>query len=416
MRVGLVCAHADRPAPLTEPVPGPHHHVTRVAAELAALGHDVRLYERVDGTDRHQTATDPAGYQLERVPAATTPSNRLIAQVTAFGRWLADRWSTEWKPDVVHGHFWVGGVAAATAVRSTTIPMVQTFHSLAAQQQRQLGGAYTGPGERAVLERALSRAVDLAVAQSPDEVDELTRMGLARASVAIVPPGVDTAMFTPEGRTEPVSAARPRIVSVGLQAGHGQDDLIRALRLVGEVELVIVDGPAGGDLAGHPEARRLRELAQRAGVADRVRFVGGVTYEQMPGWYRSASVVACPARVAGPATVPLEAMACGAPVVGYAVGGIAESVVDQVTGRLVPAGDVRALGLGLRQMVTDGTQRFAFANAAVDRVRCRYTWDRTAAGLERTYERAVDRRRPAGVAAAEPTEPVDEPESEPESA
>jgi glycosyltransferase involved in cell wall biosynthesis len=88
-------------------------------------------------------------------------------------------------------------------------------------------------------------------------------------------------------------------------------------------------------------------------------------------------------------------MACATPVVGYAVGSVAESVVHEVTGRLVTPGDERELAISLRRMVTDGTERFAYANAAVDRVRCRYTWDRTAAALERVYERAVDRRRPS---------------------
>jgi glycosyltransferase involved in cell wall biosynthesis len=403
MRVGLVCAHTSPATSSFAGVPGAHQHVTRVAAELTARGHDVRLYERQDDPALPATATEPAGYRLERAPEQSSSAaapNRLVASVAAFGRWLADRWSSDWAPDVVHGHFWVGGLAAATAVRSTAIPVVQTFHSLAAEQQRHLGHAYTGPGERATLERALSRAVDLAVAQCSDEADELTRMGLPRASVAIVPSGVDTDVFTPEGERQPRTGRAPRILSVGLHPGHGQDDVIRAMRLVGEAELVVVGGPPAAELANHAEARRLHELARRAGVADRVRFVGGVAHEEMPSWYRSAEVVTCTPRSAQAEATALEAMACGVPVVGYERGGIAESVVNEVTGRLVPVGDVRALGVGLRRLLTDEAERFAYANAAVDRVRCRYTWDRAAAGLERVYERVLDQRRSAAAAGA----------------
>jgi glycosyltransferase involved in cell wall biosynthesis len=318
-----------------------------------------------------------------------------VPHVPEFGRWLTDHWSGGWAPDVVHGHFWIGGLAAASAVRETSIPMVQTFHSLGAEQLRHLGQDYAGPGERIPLERALTRAVDLAVAQSTDEVDELTRMGLQRASVAVVPAGVDTEVFSPEGESAP-RERRPRILSVGsLEPGHGQEDVIRAMRLVGDAELVIVGGPPRGGLATHAEARRLLELAEQTGVGDLVAFVGAVPHDQMPAWYRSADVVAATPRYAPAGQVPLEAMACAVPVVGYALGGIADTVVDEVTGRLVPPGDVRSLGVTLRRLLADEAQRFAYAHAAVDRVRCSYTWDRTAGALERLYERVVRRRHPA---------------------
>jgi glycosyltransferase involved in cell wall biosynthesis len=77
------------------------------------------------------------------------------------------------------------------------------------------------------------------------------------------------------------------------------------------------------------------------------------------------------------------------------MGGIADAVVDEVTGKLVPPGDVRTLGVTLRRLLSDNAGRFAYGHAAVDRVRCSYTWERTAAALERLYERVIGRRRPA---------------------
>ncbi|MEU4379441.1 glycosyltransferase [Micromonospora echinofusca] len=400
MRVGLVCAHAGPPRGTDGLTVGTHQHIARVAAELAARGHDVRVYERRDDPDLPETATVD-GYRVERVPvgpAAPLPTAELVPYVSAFGAWLADRWVGDWHPEVVHGHYWVGGLAAAHAVRETDIPVVQTFHSLGVEQLRHLGRMYDGPGERIPLERALTRAVDIAVAQCTDEVDELTRMGLQRSSVAMVPAGVDTAQFHPDGEAAPRDR-RARILSVGgLSAGHGQEDLIRAMRLVGDAELVIAGGPPAGQLASHAEARRLRELAERSGVAEQVKLVGAVPHEQMATWYRSADVVACTPHYSSAGRVSLEAMACGVPVVGYSMGGIADAVVDEVTGRLVPPGDVRTLGVTLRRLLSDNAGRFAYGHAAVDRVRCSYTWERTAGALERLYERVVSRRKPVEAA------------------
>ncbi|MBQ1046628.1 MULTISPECIES: glycosyltransferase [unclassified Micromonospora] len=395
MRVGLVCAHAG--SSTDGPTVGTQEHIARVAAELAARGHDVRVYER-RAAAAQPALTELDGYRVERVPVGppdVLSTAELVPFVAEYGRWLAGQWAGDWTPDVVHGHYWVGGLAAAHAVRATDIPVVQTFHSLGVEQLRHLGPRYGGPGERIPLERALTRAVDVAVAQCNDEVDELTRMGLQRTAVAMVPTGVDTGQFHPDGEAAPRDQ-RPRILSVGgLAPGHGHDDLIRAMRLVGDAELVIAGGPPAERLDGHAEARRLRELAERAGVAEQVKLVGAVPHDQMATWYRSADVVACTPHYASAGRVSLEAMACGVPVVGYAMGGIADAVVDEVTGKLVPPGDVRTLGVTLRRLLSDNAGRFAYGHAAVDRVRCSYTWERTAAALERLYERVIGRRRPA---------------------
>ncbi|MDP9797607.1 glycosyltransferase involved in cell wall biosynthesis [Catenuloplanes nepalensis] len=376
MRVGLIRANA-RPM---------EAGTSRVAAELAALGHDVRIFEcRGSGPADGDEVFTEKGYAVHRVapPAPQGAAGRFVAQLAGVGRRLADRWSSGWIPDVVHGHYWLGGLAAATAARTSGLPMVQTFYSVGSAQ-RSLGKPDACLGERIAMERVLTRAADVAVAQSPDEADELTRLGAARASVALIPSGVDTTVFAPDGEAEARTGGMERILSVGLGPGHGQDHLIRALRYVPGAELVIVGG-AGGE-NGRDVVRALGDLARRSRVEDRVRIVGEVPHERMARWYRSADVVACTPRTAPSGAVPVEAMACGVPVVGYALGGIAESVVDEVTGRLVKPGDVRAAGYALRELVGTKVQRTAYGDAAVDRARCRYTWERTASALEAVYQ------------------------------
>lgn len=394
MRVGLVCAHGSTPDRPDIAV-GPRQHVARIAAKLAERGHEVRVYDRRDDPDLPATV-ELNGYLVERAPVgppARTPTAQLVRHIAEYSRWLTGRWSDGWTPDVLHGHFWLGGLAAASAARQRNVPVVQSFHSLGTEQARRLGPAYDGPDERIPLEKALVRAIDLAVAQSTDEVEELTRLGLERAAVAVVPVGVDTEFFQPEGNAAS-REERLRILSVaGLGPGHGQEDLIQALRLISDAELVIIGGPPREELAQHTDARRLTDLADRLGVADRVRLIGAVPHQDMPAWYRSADVLACASRYACVGRVPLEAMACGVPVVGYGLGGVVDIVVDEITGRVVPPGDVRTLAITLRRLLADEAQRFAYGHAAVDRVRCSYTWDRTAGVLERVYERVA--RRPS---------------------
>ena len=109
----------------------------------------------------------------------------------------------------------------------------------------------------------------------------------------------------------------------------------------------------------------------------------------MPALLRSADVVACTPWYEPFGIVPLEAMACGVPVVATAVGGIRDTVVDGVTGRLVPPRDPAALGDAIASLLPDRRRRMALGRAGRERARARYTWDRVAADTERVYEKVA---------------------------
>jgi glycosyltransferase involved in cell wall biosynthesis len=210
-------------------------------------------------------------------------------------------------------------------------------------------------------------------------------LAIPRTSIEVVPSGVDTDRFNPTGRAAP-RGRRFRILSVGRFVDRkGYDDVIRALPAVPKAEFVLVGGPPAAGLDTDPLAIRLRALARECGVANRVRLVGSVPREEMPRWYRSANVVAASPWYEPFSLTPLEAMACGVPVVATAVGGLIETVVDGLTGDLVPPRDPQALGAALRKLAADRPRCLAYAAAAVDRVRAKYSWQRCADRLTEIY-------------------------------
>ncbi|WP_432995732.1 glycosyltransferase [Dactylosporangium sp. CA-233914] len=396
MRIALVAAQAS-PLALGRPGAGGRHtHVAALARALGRLGHEVRVYVRREDPkpgDQVEYAPNVTVEHIAAGPDAPLPPDDQLPLMGDFGRALAARWGgADTGPDVVHAHYWLSGLAALTATADVRRPVVVTYHGLAAAERRHLPvDRNGGPGPRAGLERTLGSLADRVVAQSEDEVTELGRMGVRRAGTVIVPSGVDTETFTPSGPA--ADHRRPglrRILSVGpLVERKGFGDLVESLRRVPGAELVVVGGPDPArpprDLDRDPEARRLLQLADKVGVADRVRIIGAVTQEELAGWYRSADVLACAPWYEPFGLTPLEAMACGVPVVAYEVGGIGESVIDNVTGVLVPPRDVKALAGALRALLGDEVRRMSFASAAIDRVRSRYTWERTATELERVY-------------------------------
>ena len=405
MRIAMVSEHASPLAAIGGVDSGGQNvHVESLARAFGRAGHDVTVYTRRDSAelpDRVRIADGVVVEHLDAGPATWVPRDQLLPLVGQLGSELAARIAAD-PPDLVHAHFWMSGLAALSATRDVTVPVVQTFHALGVTKRRFQGRADTSPPVRIRMERALARAVDRVVATSTDEVAELVRLGATRKRITVVPSGVDVDQFTPDG---PVAERgdRPRVLCIGrLVPRKGFDTVIRALVGVPDAELVIAGGPAAAELADDPEATRLTGLAERFGVADRVRLIGAVARPDVPALLRSADIVVCTPWYEPFGIVPLEAMACGVPVVASAVGGFLDTVVDGSTGTLVPPRRPDRLAAAMRRLLSEPFWREAYGTAGVDRARSRYSWDRIAASTLAVYEDQL------GIGAAEAASDDDE--------
>ncbi|MEU7653005.1 glycosyltransferase [Micromonospora taraxaci] len=405
MRIAMISEHASPLAVLGgEDAGGQNTHVAELSAALAAAGHEVRVYTRRDAPDLPVTVRSPDGYDVVHVPAGPAEpvaKDALLPHMREFSRWLTERWrGGDWAPEVIHAHFWMSGLAALTAGRQTGVPVVQTYHALGTVKRRYQGVQDTSPARRVSYERELGRSVDRIVAQCRDEVGELVRMGVPRSRMTVVPSGVNLATFAPLGPAADREPGRARILTVGrLVERKGFQTVVRAMALVADAECVVVGGPPEGLLETDPYARRLRALAESCGVADRVHLVGAVPREEMGRWYRSADLLVAAPWYEPFGLTPLEAMACGVPVVGTAVGGIRDTVVDGTTGDLVAARDPHALAAAIQGLLDDRIRRFAYATAARERARTRYSWAATAERLVEVYSEVAAVRRPTRVVA-----------------
>ena len=388
MRIAMVSEHASPLAAVGGVDSGGQNvHVESLARAVARAGHDVTVYTRRDSAelpDRVRTADGVLVEHLDAGPAAPVPRDELLPFVGQLGSELAARFAAD-PPDLVHAHFWMSGLAALSATRDLDVPVVQTFHALGVTKRRFQGRHDTSPPVRIRMERALARDVDRIVATCTDEVGELVRLGAARNRITVVPSGVDVDQFSPDGPAAE-RGDRPRVLCIGrLVPRKGFDTVLRALVGVPEAELIIAGGPAADELAGDPEAARLTRLAERFGVADRVRLVGAVARPDVPALLRSADLVVCTPWYEPFGIVPLEAMACGVPVVASAVGGFLDTVVDGATGTLVPPRRPDRLAAAMRRLLAEPFWREAYGTAGVDRARSRYSWDRIAAATLAVY-------------------------------
>jgi D-inositol-3-phosphate glycosyltransferase len=422
LRVALVSEHANPFAPLGGvDAGGQNVHVAALATALARRGHDVEVYTRRDDPGPPETVVSRSGFRVVHVPAgppSVIPKDELLPYMAEFGDWLGARWLGA-PPDIVHSHFWMSGVAALRAGAGAPppsgllppaalpgpVPLVTTFHALGVVKKRMQGPADTSPAERDELEPYVAHSADRIIAQCPDEVSELLRLGVRREQIALVPSGVDLDRFGP-GPTGPRlrSLDRPaRILSVGRMVPRkGFLDLVKAIRRIPGALLLIAGGPPRDQLDDDPVATRLREHAADLGVADRVQLLGAVTQEQMPSLYRSVDLVACTPAYEPFGLTPLEAMACGTPVVAYAVGGLTDSVAHGVSGLLVAPGDVEGLAKAIRELLGCEPRRYAFAVAGMSQARARYPWTRVAEQVEAVYRSVISRPLIGSTCAARP--------------
>ncbi|MDQ0994649.1 glycosyltransferase [Streptomyces sp. V3I7] len=396
LSVALVSEHASPLAALGGvDAGGQNVHVARLASALADRGHRVTVYTRQDSPELPRRVSLRAGVDVHHVPAGPPtelPKDELLPHMEPFARHLAQQWRVR-PPDLVHSHFWMSGLASLRAAREAGLPLLHTYHALGTVKRRHQREADTSPSSRIAWETEVGLGCDRVVATCRDEVRELGRMGIPGDRVSVVPCGVDTGLFTPDGPAAGRGAYRFRLLQLGrLVPRKGTAVSVVALARLPDTELVVVGGPAPDRLDDDPEVRRLRGIAAQAGVLERVRFTGGVPREEVPPLLRSADVVVCPADYEPFGIVPLEAMACGRPVVASAVGGQLDTVTDPGTGRLVPAGDAEALARAVGELLADPARRQACATAGRRRVLSRYGWDRIAAATENVYGAVLSER------------------------
>jgi D-inositol-3-phosphate glycosyltransferase len=372
---------------------GQNVHVASLARGLSRSGHEVTVYTRRDDPDLPPRVALDERVSVVHVtagPPVPVPKDELLQYMGVMAQGMrADLHRL--RPDIVHAHFWMSGVATLGVARPLRLPTAITFHALGSVKRRQQGTRDTSPAERISLERALARATDRILATSNEEIFELVRLGAKRTSIALVPCGVDTKQFKPDG---PVAARNPefpfRIVVLSrLVERKGIGNVIAALADVPGTELLIAGGAERRRVLDDPEARRLADLADHHGVRHRVTFLGRVERADVPALLRSADVVACTPWYEPFGMVALEAMACGVPVVATAVGGLVDTVLDGVTGVLVPPRDVTRLAEHLRALLEDPARRARFGRAGVQRARSRYDWATVAHDTVRAYSLAM---------------------------
>jgi phosphatidyl-myo-inositol dimannoside synthase len=224
-------------------------------------------------------------------------------------------------------------------------------------------------------------AADLVLAASTSTVQKLTEVQqLPLEKVRKIPWPLDPEVLSMANapanlRAPEAFPASPVILTVGRSAASeqykGVDDLIRALAQLRAThrDLTLAAVGSGDDLP------RLQKLATELGVAGAVRFLTGLSKQELAACYARADIFALPSTGEGFGLVFLEAMAFAKPIVAAAAGGSTDLVDQKVNGLLVPPRDQAALIQALDQLLCDAALRAALGERGAAIVRSRYRFD-----------------------------------------
>ena len=278
------------------------------------------------------------------------------------------------QPDLVHLHTgradWLGGLAAW----QLALPAITT--------RRMDRAVSRGPRKRFLYRRVVRRAVAI----SPAVRERLIRGGVAPDTTRIIPSAVDPDATQPRvGRCatrarENLAADTPcLLVLASLVARKGIDVLLDALALFDAHAPQPVLWIAGDG----PERGALERRTQTLGLAQRVRFLG--QRSDAGDLLAACDVLVLPSRLEGLGVAALEAMAAARPVVASAVGGLAEAVVHEHTGLLVPPDDPAALAAALARLLEDPSLCKRLGDAGPARVHEEYSADQMVGAYEALY-------------------------------
>jgi D-inositol-3-phosphate glycosyltransferase len=388
---------------------GMNVYVREVARALGRLGLEIDVFTRSQDPGIREVVPLGPGARVIHVPAGPArPIARaaVAAHLPAFAAGVeAFRLRERGRYDLVHSHYWLSGLAGLDLGRRWGVPLVHMFHTLGAIKNAVArGSGDTEPAERLAAEVRIAAGADRIVASTlVERADLVWHVGADPGRVTVIPCGVDVELFRPR----PQAAARARL---GLTAEHvllfvgrltpikGLETLLRALAALrsdglaaARLTLLVVGGTKGDS----PDGAHLHRLAQDLGLCAWVDFRGPQPQEALPDYYAAADLCLMPSRYESFGVVALEAMASGVPVIASRAGGLAVTVQDGATGRLVPEGDVAALARAVAGLLGDEAGRRALGTRAVEWAR-RFAWPAIGRSLAELYAELAPA---AGVAA-----------------
>lgn len=384
---------------------GQNVYVGQLAKHLAAIGYDVDVLTRRDCEHLPDIVEWHQGVRVIHVPAGpptALPKEHLLPYMGEFTAFVLNWCRCQVAYDLIHANFWMSALVASEIKRSLGIPYVVTFHALGRVRRQYQGQADLFPDERFAIEDRVVQDADSIIAECPQDRDDLLTLYHADPNrISVIPCGFDPMEFWAINKirarlTLGLSPNEQLILQLGRMVPRkGVDNVIRGFaellkQHTAPVRLLIVGGEADTpDPQDTPEIGRLQAIAAELGVTTQVTFVGRKGREVLKYYYSAADVFVTTPWYEPFGITPIEAMACGTPVIGADVGGIKFTVKDGETGYLVLPNAPEQLADRLLHLLENPQLLSLFGHQAIRRSQEHFTWQKVTSAVAALYEEVL---------------------------
>jgi D-inositol-3-phosphate glycosyltransferase len=417
-RIALISEHASPLASLGGvDTGGQNVYVAQLAKHLAIQGYLVDVFTRKDNEELEDVINWVPGVRVINVnagPAASVVKEELLPYMDEFkDNMVAFIINQHVHYSLIHANFFMSAYVAMGIKKELDIPFIVTFHALGHVRKIHQAGEDKFPAERLLIEKQAVQEADHIIAECPQDMEDLiTYYNAAENKISIIPCGFSSKEFYPVGKaTARRILGLPQDEQIILQLGRmvprkGVDNVIRALSNLKNtkkpVKLLIVGGESENlNEDDCPEFARLMSVAREHNVVDSIIFTGRKDRHLLKFYYSAADLFITTPWYEPFGITPLEAMACGTPVIGANVGGIKYSVLDGETGLLVNPHDPEMLADKISKVIDNDTLLNRMGENAIYRVNTHFTWAKVATKVINLYAMLIPAAKEAELVTGE---------------
>ncbi len=385
---------------------GQNVYVDQVARHLVAKGYQVDIFTRRDNLHDKDVIDCLPGMRVIHVkagPAQDIIKEEIMPYMPEFAdNMVAFILKNKIHYQLIHAHFFMSGMVAGELKKRLGIPFVITFHALGHVRRIHQAENDKFPVERLTIEKSIVDDADQIIAECPQDKEDLLNYYQADESkISIIPCGFSKTDFYPVGKEIArkilnLPADKPIILQLGrMVARKGIDNVIKAigyLKKAGkeEIQLLVVGGDEEDmSTSKSAEYQRLCQLVAQHGVETQVIFAGRKDRNSLKFYYSAADLFITTPWYEPFGITPLEAMACGTPVIGSNVGGIKYSVADGLTGALVEPDHPQQLAEKVSELIEDNAMLETLSAQAIKHVNENFTWAKVSDHLNTLYRQVI---------------------------
>jgi D-inositol-3-phosphate glycosyltransferase len=399
-KVALISVHGDPAVNIgKEEAGGQNVYVRQVGEALARQGWQVDMFTRRSDPEQPKIVEHSPNCRTIRLtagPQKFVPRQKIFNYLPEFVKAFIDfQHQQKTLYPIIHTNYWLSAWVGMEIKKVQTVRHLHTYHSLGAVKYRSVTTVPLIAKTRLLVEKQCLETADMIIATSPQEQEHMRSLVSTKGNITVIPCGTDIECFgsidRQSGRAKLGINPEDKVV---MYAGRfderkGIETLVRAIareevKSHQNLKLIIVGGYTPGESDGQ-EKERIADIIQELGIEDITKFAGRVQHEDLASYYAAADICVVPSHYEPFGLVAIEAMAARTPVVASNVGGLKFSVVDKVTGLLVPPQDEAAVAQAINSILSNPQWREQLGKNARKRVEAKFSWNGVASQLDQQY-------------------------------